>query len=312
MAILVSGSLVYDHIMNFPDSFKNHILPDQIHILNVCFMVDRVERSWGGTGGNIAFNIKILGADPILVSAVGKDGRDYVNYLARHGLKTENILVDEKRLTAAAYITTDADDNQVTAFYNGPLDLVKETSVAEIPGVSLAIISPTHKEVMKKHLKDCFEKKIKTVLDLGQQITAFDETELKQMVTQSHFVIGNDYEIKLLQERTGWDTKEILNNAKVLVTTLGERGSIVSTSDGEEVEIGACAPRSFDDPTGAGDAYRAGFFVGYEMGYNWKTCGQIGAVMASYAIEVYGTQVEFTKEDFCARYEEVFKEKVVL
>jgi len=312
MAILVSGSLVYDHIMNFPDSFKNHILPDQIHILNVCFMVDRLERSWGGTGGNIAFNIKSLGADPILVSAVGSDGRDYVNHLARHGLKTEQILVDQKRLTASAYITTDADDNQLTAFYNGPLDLAREVDVDKIEGVSLAMISPTHKEVMKKHLKVYSEKKIKTVFDPGQQIAAFSEIELQQMISQSYFVIGNDYEIKFLQERTGWGTKEILNNAKVLITTLGERGSIVTTSDGEEVEIGACAPRSFDDPTGAGDAYRAGFFVGYEAGYNWKTCGQIGAVMASYAIEIYGTQVEFTKEDFATRYEQAFKEKIIL
>lgn len=312
MAILVSGSLVYDHIMNFPDSFKNHILPDQIHILNVCFMVDRLERSWGGTGGNIAFDIKSLGGDPILVSAVGSDGRDYVNYLSRHGLKTEQILVDEKRLTASAYITTDADDNQLTAFYNGPLDLAKGIDADKIEGVSLAIISPTHKEVMKKHLKECFEKNIKTVFDPGQQITAFSETELRQMISQSHFLIGNDYEIKLLQERTGWDTKEILNNVKVLITTLGERGSVVTTSEGEEVEIGACAPLSFDDPTGAGDAYRAGFFVGYELGYSWKTCGQIGAVLASYAIETYGTQVEFSKDDFIARYEQAFKEKIVL
>lgn len=312
MAILVSGSLVYDHIMNFPDSFKNHILPDQIHILNVCFMVDRLERSWGGTGGNIAFNMKTLGADPILISAVGTDGRDYVNYLARHGLKTEQILTDEKRLTASAYITTDADDNQLTAFYNGPLDLAKEAEIGKIEGVSLAVISPTHKEVMKKHLKDCFENKIRTVFDPGQQITAFSEIELQQMISQSYFIIGNDYEIKLLQERTGWDTKEILKNAKVLITTLGDRGSVVTTNEGEEIVIGSCAPRSFDDPTGAGDAYRAGFFVGYEMGYNWKTCGQLGAVMASYAIETYGTQVEFTKEDFMERYEEAFREKIVL
>ncbi len=312
MAILVSGSLVYDHIMNFPDSFKNHILPDQIHILNVCFMVDRLERSWGGTGGNIAFDIKSLGADPVLVSAVGSDGRDYVNYLARHGLKTEQILVDEKRLTASAYITTDADDNQMTAFYNGPLDIAKDVDVSNIEGVSLAIISPTHKEVMKKHLKECSEKQIKTVFDPGQQITAFSETELQQMISQSYFIIGNDYEIKLLQERTGWDTKEILKNAKVLITTLGDRGSVVTTSEGEEIEIGTCAPRSFDDPTGAGDAFRAGFFVGYELGYNWKTCGQMGAVMASYAIEIYGTQVEFTKDDFALRYEQAFKEKIIL
>lgn len=313
MSILVSGSLVYDNIMNFPDSFKNHILPDQVHILNVCFMVDRIERSWGGTGGNIAFGMKMLGADPILVSAVGSDGKDYINYLSRNGLRVDNILIDEKRLTASAYITTDADDNQISAFYNGPLDLAEKIELAAIKElVDLAIIAPTHKKVMIKHMLDARERGVKAVFDPGQQITAFSETELKQMISQSYFVIGNDYEIKLLQEKTGWDSKEILSNTKVLITTLGERGSVVTTSEGESVEIGSCPPRSFDDPTGAGDAYRAGFFVGYEMGYNWKTCGQMGAVMASYAIEEYGTQIKFTKEDFVARYEQAFKEKIAL
>ena len=312
MSILVSGSLVYDHIMNFPDSFKSHILPDQIHVLNVCFMVDRLDRSWGGTGGNIAFGLKMLGLDPVLVSAVGSDGKDYVNYLARHGINVENILLDKKTPTASAYITTDVDDNQISAFYNGPLDTAKNIDIKKIKGVGLAIISPTHKEVMKKHLKDCFEIGVKTVFDPGQQITVFSGQELQQMISQSYFVIGNDYEIKLLQERTGWDTQEILKNAKVMITTLGDRGSVVTTSEGEEIEIGACPPRSFDDPTGAGDAFRAGFFAGYELGYNWKVCGQMGSVMASYAIESYGTQVKFTKEDFVARYEETFKEKIIL
>lgn len=312
MSILVSGSLVYDRIMNFPDSFKNHILPDQIHVLNTCFMVDRIECSWGGTGGNIAFGLKTLELDPVLVSAVGNDGKDYINYLARYGLDTQHILVDEKKLTAAAYITTDVDDNRITAFYNGPLDRAKDIDLKAIPNIDLAIIGSTHKEVMKKHLKDCFENNVKTAFDPGEQLSAFSEVELKQMVSQAYFVIGNDYEIKLLQERTGWDTREILKNAKVLITTLGDRGSVITTSEGEEIEIGVCPPRSFDDPTGAGDAFRAGFFAGYELGYNWKTCGQMGSVMASYAIEAIGTQAKFTKEDFVERYEEAFKEKIIL
>lgn len=313
MPILISGSLVYDHIMNFPDSFKNHILPDQIHILNVCFMVDRLERSWGGTGGNIAFTMQQLGVSPILVSAVGRDGGEYLEHLRAAGLDTQYIKEDKKQLTASAYITTDADDNQVTAFFGGPLNLAQETEIAGLKEqIDLALISPTSKEVMVKHMLDCGERGIKTVFDPGQQITAFSETELRQMISRAYFVIGNDYEIKLLQERSGWSTKEILENAKVLIITLGERGSVVMTAEGEKIEVGSCPPRSFDDPTGAGDAYRAGFFVGYELGYNWKTCGQMGAVAASYAIEEYGTQVKFSKEDFCARYFETFKEKIVL
>lgn len=313
MAILVSGSLVYDHIMNFPDSFKNHILPDQLHILNVCFMVDRLERSWGGTAGNIAFTMKMLGGEPLVVSVLGKDGRDYLEYLKESNIKTDYILSDKKQSTASAYITTDADDNQITGFFGGPLGQVKNEKIASLvkEKFSLAIISPTDKEAMIQHLKECKEIGVKTIFDPGQQITAFNEIELKNMISQADFVVGNDYEIKLLQDRTGWNEEEILKNTKVLITTLGEKGSVVKTSDGETVVAGVCPPLSFDDPTGAGDAYRAGFFVGYEKGKDWKTCAQIGAVAASYAIETYGTQEhKFTIAEFCERYEKTFKEKL--
>ncbi len=314
MSILVSGSLVYDHIMNFPDSFKNHIMPENIHILNVCFMVDRVERSWGGTGGNIAFTMQMLGGEPVLLSAVGKDGGDYLKYLADFGVDVEHVKKDHKQLTAGAYITTDADDNQITAFYGGPLGLAGEINLRDLKkSPTVALISPTQKEVMAKHLKECSELGIKAVFDPGQQITAFSEIELQKMISQAHFLIGNDYEIKLLEQKTGWNTNEILKNTKVLITTLGERGSVISTADGERVEVGVCPPLSFDDPTGAGDAYRAGFFVGFEYGFDWKTCGQMGATAAAYAIETYGTQEhKFTKEEFSARYEKAFGEKINL
>ncbi|OGH88840.1 MAG: hypothetical protein A2537_02570 [Candidatus Magasanikbacteria bacterium RIFOXYD2_FULL_36_9] len=313
MAILVSGSLVYDHIMNFPDSFKNHIMPEQIHILNVCFMVDKLERSWGGTAGNIAFTMKMLGGEPLLLSVLGKDGRDYLEFMNEFGIKTDYILSDKKRATASAYITTDADDNQITAFFGGPLAMAKDKNISEFikEKFDLAIVSPTDKDVMIQHVKECKEKGVKVIFDPGQQMTAFSEIELKKMISQSEFVIGNDYEIKLLQERTGWNEEEILKNTNVLITTLGEHGSVIKTSDGEIVTAGVCAPLSFDDPTGAGDSYRAGFFVGYEKGLDWKTCAQMGSVAASYAIETYGTQEhKFTKEEFCQRYEKAFKEKL--
>jgi len=314
MSILVSGSLVYDNIMNFPDSFKNHIMPENIHILNLSFAVDKLTRSWGGTAGNIAYTIKILGGEPVLVSALGKDGDAYLEYFKKMGVATDNIIHDKTQMTASAYITTDADDNQITAFYGGPLGRASEINVRDIKAkIGLAIISPTPKEVMLKHLKECFELGIKAVFDPGQQMTAFNELDLKKAISQAYFVVGNDYEIKLLQQRTGWDTKEILKNTKVLITTLGERGSVISTADGEMIEVGVCPPQSFDDPTGAGDAYRAGFFVGYELGYPLKTCGQMGAVAAAYAIETYGTQeYQFSKEEFCARYQKTFGESVSL
>ena len=189
-----------------------------------------------------------------------------------------------------------------------------ETSLRDVKEqFDLVLISPTAKEVMIKHLKEASELGKKAVFDPGQQITVFEEIELKKMISQSHFVVGNDYEIKLLKERTGWSLTEILENTKVLITTLGEKGSTIATAEGEVIDIAPCPPRSFDDPTGAGDAYRAGFFMGFEKGLALKTCGQMGSVAASYAIETYGTQEHaFTKQEFCDRYEKTLWEKLEL
>src|SRR3989338_10588318 len=312
MSIIISGSLVYDHIMNFPDSFKNHILPDQIHILNVAFMIDRLEKSWGGTAGNIAHTAKLLGAEPIIISAVGKDGKEYLEHFKEAGITTDFIKTDKTQLTASDYITTDNEDNQITAFYGGPLGLGGDVHVHNIKeAVKIALISPTQKSVMIQHLNESRERGLTVVFDPGQQITAFNELELQKMIGQSDFVVGNDYEIKLLQQRTGWDAREILQNAKVLITTLGEHGSVITTREGETIEAKACIPASFDDPTGAGDAYRAGFFVGYEKGLDLKTCAQIGSVAASYAIETYGTQEHrFTMNEFEDRYQKTYQEKL--
>jgi adenosine kinase len=314
MSILVSGSLAYDFIMNFPDSFKNHIMPENMHILNVCFMVDELRRSWGGTGGNITYTMNLLGGEPVIVSAAGKNGDEYVRYFKEHNIKTDYIYIDPNQLSASAFITTDADNNQITAFHNGPLGLASNISLRDIKEkFSVAIIAPTQKEVMIKHLKECQELGVEAVFAPGQQITAFDGLELKRMIDQAHFVIGNDYEIKLMQERTGWSGEEILKNTKVLITTMGEKGSIISTSDGEVIEVGVCPPESFDDPTGAGDSYIAGFFTAYQQGLDLKTCGQVGSVAASYAIETLGTQEhDFTREEFCARYEKAYGTKLVL
>jgi adenosine kinase len=314
MAILVSGSLAYDYIMNFPDSFRNHILPHQLHILSVCFTVDRLERGWGGTGGNIVYTLKLLGDDPLIVSVVGKDGQAYLEYLKKNGIASGNIIEDDQLYTASAHITTDRDNNQVTAFYNGPLERAQEISVYDLKQkFTLAIIAPTAKEVMMRHIKECQELGIPAVFDPGQQITTFNDVELRSVISQSAFVIGNDYEIKLLQERTGWDAAEILKNVPVMITTLGERGSIVTTSDGDEFDIKPCPPESVDDPTGAGDAYRAGFFVGVEKGFDYQTCGQMGSVAASYAVESYGTQHhQFTAKEFCKRYEKTYGQALEL
>lgn len=314
MPILISGSLVHDHIMNFPDEFKNYIRPDKTHVINVCFTVESLRKSWGGTAGNIAFTLKMLGLEPVIVSALGKDGDEYANYLCGRKIGLEHVLTDSKTPTATAYITTDANDNQIIALYEGPLSLAEGISVRDIKEIpSLAIISAAGKKVMEKHLKEAWELGIKTVFDPSRQVDVFSQIELQKMISQSYFVIGNDYEMEMLRAKTEWSDEEILKNAKVLITTLGDKGSVIKTAEGETIEVGSCPPQSFDDPTGAGDAYRAGFFAGYELGYNWKTCGQMGSVAASYAIETFGTQeYEFNKEEFCGRYKKNYNEEINL
>ena len=307
MSILISGSLAYDYIMDFPDSFKNHILPDQIHILNVCFVVDNLKRNFGGVAGNIAYTMKLLGNDPIIFSPLGSDGEDYLDYLKKNNLNIDYIKLAKEKMTSSAHITTDKDDNQITAFYNGALSEAVGLSIQGIKEkIELALISPTQKEAMIKHAKECYEQKIPFCFDPGQQITALSGQELIKIISQAKFLIGNDYEIKLIQEKTEWGMEEILNCVEAVIITMGEKGSMV-VSKKETIEVGICPADSVDDPTGAGDAYRAGFFSAYVQGLDWKTCAQMGAVAATYAVENYGTQNHhFTKEEFSQRYRENF------
>lgn len=309
MSILVAGALAFDHIMDFPDRFKNYIMPDKIHILNVSFAVDSIKRSWGGTAGNIAFGIKMMGSNPVIISAVGKDGDEYLNRLKKMGIKTDYILKDAKLLTASCFITTDKDDNQITSFYNGPFFLESKASISNInEPLCLAIISPNKKSVMMSQIKKCLQLGIKTAFDPGQQITSFNRSDLKKAISASYFVLGNDYEIKLMEKHSGWTKKEILKKTKVLITTLGKFGSMIETNKGEIIKVKACQSKKNVDPTGAGDAYRAGFFVAYEQGLDLKICAQIGGTLASYAVETLGTQeYSFTKKSFYKRYKKAFK-----
>lgn len=313
MSILISGSLAYDYIMDFPDSFKNHILPDQIHILNVCFVVEKLNKNYGGVAGNIAYTMNLLGGQPIVFSPVGKDGLEYKKYLESLKINTKYIKESQEKLTSSAHITTDKDDNQVTAFYNGALTEAVDLKISEVEeNIKLALISPTDKRAMLAHAKECYDLNIPFCFDPGQQITAFTPQELMTIIGQAKFVIGNDYEMKLIQEKTGWDYSKMLNHVEVLITTLGDKGSIITTKD-DVFEISTCPPVSVEDPTGAGDAYRAGFFLAYVCGYNYKTCGQVGSVSSVYAVEKYGTQEhEFDQEEFISRYEKTYGETVNL
>lgn len=313
MSILVTGSLAYDYIMDFPDSFKNHILPDQIHMLNVSFTVDTLQKNLGGCAANIAHTMKLLHGTPTILGILGTDGDDYKQSLALRGIDTTYISLSEKNHTASAHITTDKDDNQITAFHIGAIHETQElstTAVSETP--SMIIVGPNQKEAMLKFSKECFEKDIPIVLDPGQMIPMITAQEMQALIGQATYLIANDYEMKLIEEKTGWDNKTLLSYIDVLITTLGEKGSVIATKD-ETIEVGHCPAMSVEDPTGAGDAYRGGFFTAIEKGLDLKTAGQVGAVAATYAVEKYGTQNHsFTMDEFAKRYQEAFGETVQL
>lgn len=314
MPILISGSLVYDHIMDFPDRFKNHILPESIHILNVCFTVEKLGKSKGGTAGNIAYNLKMLGEEPVIFSSVGQDGSEYIKHLEKLGIGTDKIIKNKKLFTASCYITTDQDDNQITAFYNGALGSAPNIEYENNEKKPVwAIISPTQKDVMIKHLNECSRYGIKIIFDPGQQIPSFTNEELKKALSRADVLIGNDYEIKMIQNKTGFDKKEILKQVEILATTYGEQGSRIDTRDGQEILVEACRPQKIEDPTGAGDAYRAGLLYGFEKGFNLRQCARLGSVAASFAIEKYGTQEhKFTAKQFSYRYKTSYKEDMQL
>ncbi len=313
MPILVSGSLAYDSIMAFPDSFKNHILPDQIHILNVSFAVDTMKREFGGCAGNIAYTLKLLGSEPIIFGALGSDGEEYLEHFRTHEIKTDFIARSADKLTAAAYITTDKDDNQICAFYSGPLAAAGSLSPRSLsPRPTCAIIAPSHREVMIRHAKECAELGIPIVFDPGQQLTALAPDEIKRCISQAAFLIGNDYELKLIEQKTGWGLPELLEVVPTIIVTMGERGSEIRLRD-QTIQIEPCPPRSVEDPTGAGDAYRAGFFAAYERGLDLKTCGRVGSLAATYAVEHYGTQRhQFTLQEFSERYRRAYGEPLGL
>lgn len=308
MSILVSGSLAYDHIMNFHDRFKDHILPEQIHILSVSFVVNNLKKEFGGCAGNIGYTIKLLGGNPHIFSTLGLDAGTYIDHLKKYNIQTDHILVSENCLTAAAHITTDRDNNQITAFYPGPLAEATKLSIEGAGELSLAILAPTDNSVMVHFANQCAEKNIPIVFDPGQHLTTFTSDELRHLIRQSTFLIANDYEMKLITDRTGCELPGLLEHVQSVIITLGEKGSKIITRN-EQFEIAPCPVTSIEDPTGAGDAYRAGFFTAYTKGQDLKTCGQVGSVAASYAIEKYGTQKHvFTPAEFEERYYQTYRE----
>ncbi len=290
MRILVSGSLAYDRIMDFPGRFADHILPEKIHILNVCFMVNGLTERFGGTAGNIAYNLALLGGKPVILATAGKDFTPYRDWLLNQGLSLEGIKEIPQEFTAGAYITTDLADNQITGFNPGAMKFPSEYAFDGLnPAGTYAIIAPGNLEDMLAYSRFYKSRGVPYIFDPGQSIPAWGGPELKEMTQGALALISNDYELEMFRQKTGLSDPDLLNMAGAVITTLGEAGSVVLTPGGRE-DIPAVPPRQVQDPTGAGDAYRAGLLKGLAQGLAWRDAARLGAALASFCVEQQGTQ----------------------
>ena len=306
MSALICGSLAYDTIMVFPDQFKNHILPDKVHILNVSFLVPRMRREFGGCAGNIAYNLKLLGGDPIPMATVGQDFGAYRDWFAEMAIPLDRVKEIPELFTPQAFITTDLDNNQITAFHPGAMMRSYENHVRDVPDVSFGIVSPDGREGMLQNSKEFAESGIPFIFDPGQAMPLFNGEELRAFIEQADYVTVNDYESNLLQERTGWSEDTIAGKVKAYIATQGPRGARIFAG-GKVYDIPPAHERPVTDPTGCGDAFRAGLIFGIEKGYDWPTIGRIGNLMGALKVEHPGTQNQrFDYAEFAEQFSQQF------
>jgi adenosine kinase len=306
MSALICGSLAFDTIMVFPGRFKNEILPDKVHILNVSFLVPQLRREFGGTAGNIAYNLKLLGGEPLPMGTVGKDFDAYTDWLDRHEIRRDFIKTIGEAYTAQAYITTDLDDNQITAFHPGAMN---HAHVQDVPakGVKIGTVSPDGRDGMIKHARQFAEAGIPFIFDPGQGLPMFNGDDLKAFIEQANYVAVNDYEAEMLMDRTGWTLKDVASRVDALIVTHGGKGSHIHAK-GKVHEIPCAKADSLTDPTGCGDAFRAGLLYGLSKDIDWDTTGRIASLMGAYNIERPGTQNHhFTIDQFRARFQKEFR-----
>ena len=306
MRTLICGSIAYDTIMVFRDRFKNHILPDRLHVLNVAFLVPDLRREFGGCAGNIAYNLRQLGGEPLIMATVGDDHAPYDERLRKLKFSQRHVRRIPGTYTAQAFITTDLDDNQITAFHPGAMNHSHENHVHDAKGVKLGIISPDGREGMLQHAREFHAAGIPFVFDPGQGLPMFSGAELLEFVRMASYVTVNDYEGQLLQERTGAKLEELAKAVEALVVTLGGQGSQVYTN-GRRLDIPSVKPEELADPTGCGDAYRAGLLYGIAAGLDWPVTGRLASLLGAIKIAKRGGQNhQFTRDEIAQRYQENF------
>jgi adenosine kinase len=308
MKTLITGSIAYDTIMVFPDRFKNHLLPDQLHILNVCFLTPEMRREFGGTAGNIAYNLKQLGGEPLVMACVGEDIEPYLYRLQRLGIDARHLKRILGQFTAQAFITTDLDDNQITAFHPGAMNHAHENHIDASLGAQLAIVSPDGKDGMLQHARECAAHGIPFLFDPGQGLPMFSADELAEFLSLADYVAVNDYEGKMMEDRTGRKLPDLAREVKALVVTLGAQGSRIFAGELQH-EIPVAAAERVVDPTGCGDAYRAGLLYGIAQAWDWPRIGRLGAVLGALKVASRGAQNHRAdRETVEARYRQSFRE----
>jgi adenosine kinase len=303
---LICGSMAFDTIMVFQDRFKNHILPDKIHMLNVSFLVPQMRREFGGCAGNIAFNLALLGDRGYPMATVGQDFGPYADWMKRTGVPADYVKVIDSEHTAQAFITTDMDDNQLTAFHPGAMQHSHLNRVPTGANIAIGIVAPDGRDGMVQHAAQFASAGIPFIFDPGQGLPMFSGDDLRAFIKQATWVTLNDYEWQLVKERTGLSAQEIASQVRALIVTQGGKGSAIYT-EGKEIQIPAAKPASIVDPTGCGDAYRAGLLHGLLHGLDWETTGRIASLLGAIKIEARGTQNhKFSKDEFESRYRENF------
>jgi adenosine kinase len=303
---LICGSLAFDTIMVFPDRFARHILPDQVHMLSVCFEVAGMRREWGGCAGNIAYNLRGLGGQPVVMATLGHDGGSYVERLRALGIAADGVRTIAETFTAQAFIITDHDDNQITAFHPGAMGHSHQNRVGDVGDVALGIVAPDGREGMRAHVEQFAAARIPFLFDPGQGMPLFSGTELVEMIDAATYVAVNDYEARMLSERTGLAEAEIARRVDAYIVTHGAGGSVIH-ADGRALAVPAVKPAALVDPTGCGDAYRAGLLYGIAHQWDWEKTGRLAALLGTLKIASQGGQNHAVERDaIAASYREAF------
>ncbi len=310
--VIVTGSLAFDYIMDFPGFFEENIDPSKLHIMSVSFLVETLKKEKGGTAGNIAYSLALLKSNPFILATAGDDFEDYSKFLYKNGVDLTHLKIIQHESTSIAMIITDKKDNQITAFYPGAMKSADSLTLKKVPEAKFCVIAPTKPEAMLKLVKECQELNVPYLYDPGMQLPRLSDDELLEGIEGAEILIGNDYEIGIIQKKLNLTDKDLLEKVDVLIRTLGDRGSEIKTKE-EDFFISPAKAEEVLDPTGAGDSFRAGFLAGYLRGFDLKICGQMGSIASCYVVEKYGTtNHKFTIQEFCQRYQQNFQEELDL